>query len=231
MSNLLELVDLRKTYRIGPAEVPVLTGTSLTVARGEFVALVGASGSGKSTLLHIAGVLERADSGTVTFDGREVSKLSRGRRHALRNSKFGFVFQLYHLLPELNVLENVLLPAMIQANAWRTLVRAWPRQQKATAILEELGLSNRLRHRPSQLSGGERQRVAIARALVNDPAILLADEPTGNLDPRTGRTILDVFQRLHRYHQQTILMVTHDMQVASLADRVIKLEDGRVQGA
>lgn len=228
MEILLELIDIHKTFRLGPDAARVLAGASLTVREGEFVALVGASGSGKSTLLHIAGMLESSDSGAVVFRGQDVARLSRSRRHRLRNQAIGFVFQLYHLLPELTVLENVLLPAMVSAPWWKALVRARPRKTHALALLEQIGLKDRLKYRPAELSGGERQRVAIARALINDPALVLADEPTGNLDPRTGRTILDVLTGLHRQRRQSILLVTHDAQVAGRADRVVRLQDGIV---
>jgi len=206
----------------------VLRGASLKVYAGEFVALMGASGSGKSTLLHVAGALDRPDSGRVLFRGESLSDMSRWSRHRLRNRSFGFVFQFYHLLPELNVLENVLLPAMIGAPCWMALIRARPRKAQAMALLAAFGLQGRLKHRPAQLSGGERQRVAIARALINQPALLLADEPTGNLDSKTGRSILDVLIALHKEQGQSILLVTHDPHVAQHADRIVTLEDGRV---
>ncbi len=227
--TLLELTDIHKTFRTGPAEIQVLSGASLKVAKGEFVALTGSSGSGKSTLLHIAGMLETCDSGDVVFGGELVSELGRARRHVLRNRSFGFVFQLYHLLPELNVLENVLLPAMVGAPWYSAILRARPRKKEALDLLGELGLSQRLSHRPSELSGGERQRVAIARALINDPAVLLADEPTGNLDPRTGQAIMDLLGRLHKQRNQSILLVTHDAAVANRADRIVRLADGKVE--
>ena len=225
---LLELNNINKTFRLGPADVRVLTGAGLTVYEGEFVALVGASGSGKSTLLHIAGALESADEGSVMFQGQDLSRMSRRSRHRLRNRSFGFVFQLYHLLPELSVLENVLLPAMVCAPWYKACIRARPGKRRALELLEQLGLKDRLRHRPSQLSGGERQRVAIARALINEPALVLADEPTGNLDPKTGQTILDVLRGLHKGSGQSILLVTHDVNIAAQADRVVTLRDGKI---
>ncbi len=225
---MLELSNINKTFRLGPADVRVLCGASLTVFEGEFVALVGASGSGKSTLLHIAGALESADNGSVMFRGQDLSRLSRRCRHRLRNHAFGFVFQLYHLLPELSVLENVLLPAMVCAPWYKACIRARPGKRRALELLEQLGLKDRLRHRPSQLSGGERQRVAIARALINEPAVILADEPTGNLDPKTGQTILDVLRGLHKGSGQSILLVTHDIHIAAQADRVVTLCDGKI---
>jgi ABC-type lipoprotein export system ATPase subunit len=260
MSELIRLENIYKTYRMGSDNVTVLRGVDLVVNEGEFVAIMGASGSGKSTLLHIAGALDTPDAfveekggrretrGVVRFrlpqDGKErtptggangepmvaLSAMSRRARHRLRNRSFGFVFQFYHLLPELNVLENVLLPAMVNAPFYKAFVHARPRKGEALELLEAFGLSGRLRHRPAQLSGGERQRVAIARALINQPALLLADEPTGNLDAKTGRTILDTLLGLHRSRQQTMLLVTHDPNVAALADRTVHLEEGRIKG-
>jgi lipoprotein-releasing system ATP-binding protein len=227
---LIEMTNIHKAYQMGPSRLTVLRGASLSVSDGEFVAIMGASGSGKSTLLHIAGALDHPDEGRVLFRGESLLDMSRWSRHALRNRAFGFVFQFYHLLPELNVLENVMLPAMIRAPFWKALVRARPRKAQAIELLEAFGLTERLKHRPSQLSGGERQRVAIARALINRPALLLADEPTGNLDSKTGRTILDVLIGLHKKHGQSILLVTHDPHVAEHADRVVTLDDGKVKG-
>jgi ABC-type lipoprotein export system ATPase subunit len=240
MSELIRLQNIHKSYEMGPDLVPVLRGVDLTVNEGEFVAIMGASGSGKSTLLHIAGALDRPDEANgngksgrgaaseVYFKGAALSGFGRWGRHRLRNREFGFVFQFYHLLPELNVLENVLLPAMVDAPFYLALVRARPRKAEALELLEAFGLSKRLKHRPAQLSGGERQRVAIARALINRPALLLADEPTGNLDAKTGRTILDVLLDLHKSRGQTMLLVTHDPNVAKLADRTVQLAEGRI---
>ena len=229
MDPLVQILGVKKSYRIGPVDLPVLRGVDLTIAPGEFVAIMGASGSGKSTLLHIAGALDQPDSGRVLYQGESVSDMNRWTRHRLRNEAFGFVFQFYHLLPELNVLENVLLPAMIRAPWYKALIRARPGKEKALDLLTRFGLQDRLQHRPAELSGGERQRVAIARALINQPALLLADEPTGNLDSKTGRTILDVLVDLH--HQgQSILLVTHDPHVAAMADRIVELDDGRLRG-
>jgi lipoprotein-releasing system ATP-binding protein len=253
MSNglpLLRMVNIHKAYRMGSDTVPVLRGVNLEVYSGEFVAIMGASGSGKSTLLHIAGALDRPDliaapsrsepvgatqQGEVfyhlpdTNEAIAVSKMSLRARHDLRNTRFGFVFQFYHLLPELNVLENVLLPAMVEAPFFKAFVRARPRKDEALRLIDAFGLTPRLKHRPAQLSGGERQRVAIARALINQPSLLLADEPTGNLDAKTGRAILDVLVALHREQKQTMLLVTHDPNVAALADRTVHLVEGRIK--
>jgi lipoprotein-releasing system ATP-binding protein len=242
---LLRLVNIYKSYRMGNDDVRVLRGVDFQVYDGEFVAIMGASGSGKSTLLHIAGALDRPDvvpsadiNGNggggelpeVFFRNLPISRMGHQARHQLRNREFGFVFQFYHLLPELNVLENVLLPAMVGAPFYLALVRARPRKEEALRLIEAFGLKDRLRHRPGQLSGGERQRVAIARALINQPALLLADEPTGNLDAKTGRTILDVLVNLHKERKQTMLLVTHDPNVARLADRTVTLADGKIRG-
>jgi lipoprotein-releasing system ATP-binding protein len=226
-SVILNVSGLHKSYRLGASEVQVLRGASLSVQRGEFLAVTGASGSGKSTLLHLMGALDVPDRGHITFDGKELFAGSPAERDYLRNVHFGFVFQFYHLLPELSALENVLLPAMV-----RYSIPAWLRKRqecrdRARKLLEDMGLKGRLRHRPNELSGGELQRVAIARALINEPEVLLADEPTGNLDARTGKGILDLLQGLNR-EGQTVVMVTHDARVAAAADRVISLVDGKM---
>ena len=245
-SQLIRLENIHKTYRMGSDLVSVLRGVDLVVNDGEFVAIMGASGSGKSTLLHIAGALDRPDRiptaangngaapkgqtfGEVYFREKKISNMGRWSRHRMRNHEFGFVFQFYHLLPELNVLENVLLPAMVNAPFYLAFVHARPRKERALELLDAFGLTPRLRHRPAQLSGGERQRVAIARALINEPSLLLADEPTGNLDAKTGRAILDVLLNLHRSRRQTMLLVTHDPNVAALADRTVHLVEGRIK--
>jgi lipoprotein-releasing system ATP-binding protein len=233
MSNdadiLISTTGLERTFRLGKVDLPVLRGVDLTVRRGEFVALYGHSGSGKSTLLHILGLLDAPDGGSITLDGEDVATLSAARRNQIRCEDIGFVFQFYHLLPELTVLENAMLPAMIGAS--------WPKfrrnkkeiSARATELLDELGLGERLKHRPRELSGGERQRVAIARSLLHGPKLLLADEPTGNLDSHTGQSIMDTLLRYHRDHGQTILMVTHDDDLASQVERVIHLRDGQIQ--
>lgn len=229
--TLIRVENLYKTYRLGRVDVPVLRGACLTVERGEWLAVLGASGSGKSTLLHLMGALDRPDRGggkppgDVFFDGRALSSLSARELDRFRAERVGFVFQFYHLLPELNVLENVMLAAMILGAGDRHR-----RQAAAAALLDTLGLGHRLRHRPAELSGGERQRVAIARALINEPEVLLADEPTGNLDRATGATILEAIAQMRRRRGQTVVMVTHDPDVARHADRVVRLEDGRVVG-
>lgn len=228
-SLLLEARDVHRTYRLGKVSVPVLKGASIDVAAGEWVAVLGSSGSGKSTLLHLLGALDRPDAGrgSIRFRGGDLAGLSSQARDRYRRREVGFVFQFYHLLPELSVLENTMLPARVGRGplTW-PMVRS-ARKRFATELLESMGLGHRLRHRPRELSGGECQRVAIARALVNEPPLLLADEPTGNLDARTGGEILDLLAARHRTGL-TMVMVTHDASVAARADRIVQLVDGRV---
>ncbi|MEP0841837.1 MAG: ABC transporter ATP-binding protein [Phycisphaerae bacterium] len=224
---ILSASGLNKSYQLGSAVIRVLKGVSISLRHGEFVAVMGASGSGKSTLLHLLGALDVPDSGTVRFEGRDVFAGGNAQRDRLRNATFGFVFQFYHLLPELNVLENVLLPCMVGNGVLAWLSRRGELRRHARDLLERLGLAERLKHRPSELSGGERQRVAIARALANRPPVLLADEPTGNLDAATGKEILSVLKTLNQ-EGQTIVMVTHDPQVAAAAHRIVSLVDGRI---
>jgi ABC-type lipoprotein export system ATPase subunit len=228
---ILQAENITKTYQFGK-ELPldVLKGVSLSVRRGERVAIIGSSGSGKSTLLHVLGALDEPTSGRVICDSHDLTAMSSGQRDRWRCLFFGFVFQFYHLLPDLNVVENVLFPQMIRYSTWSWLTRARTARAQCVALLEQVGLGHRLKHRPHQLSGGERQRVAVARALANQPAVLLADEPTGNLDKKTGLEVLRVFQQLHE-RGQTIVVVTHDPDVAAAADRVLKLEDGTLRPA
>ncbi len=226
-TTILHARDLSKTYRTGHEELHVLRGVDFAVAEGEWVCILGSSGSGKSTLLHLLGGLDTPDAGTVVFRGQELFELTGPRRDAFRNDHVGFVFQFYHLLPELSALENTLISAMVARSLPRWAGEGGDVRRRAKELLVELGLGERMKHRPNQLSGGERQRVAIARALINQPDVLLADEPTGNLDKATGARILDLLERLHR-QGQTIVMVTHDTAVAQRADRVVKLEAGKV---
>jgi lipoprotein-releasing system ATP-binding protein len=224
---LLIAEGLCKSYAMGRTRLQVLREASLRVASGEFVAVTGASGCGKSTLLHILGALDRPDRGHVVFDGLEVFACPVEQRDRLRNETIGFVFQFYHLVPELNVLENTLLPGMVGAGVgrWFNSRSAWA--ERARQVLSAVGLGERLGHRPAELSGGERQRVAIARALIGQPRLLLADEPTGNLDTTTGAEILELLGRLN-VAGQTVVMVTHDAQVARRAHRIVRLADGRI---
>ena len=219
--------QVHKSYRMGRVSLHVLRGVSFDVPRGQFAAVVGASGSGKSTLLHLVGLLDRPDKGEIHLDGADASVLSARQRNRIRCRDVGFVFQFYHLLPELNVLENTLLPAKVEHSTLAWLKGRRRLTSQATEVLERLGLKDRLRHRSSELSGGERQRVAIARALMNHPKVLLADEPTGNLDTKTGKQILDVLKEFHD-SGQTILMVTHDASIAAQADRILHIRDGRL---
>ena len=228
---LLEARGVHKAYRRGSHRVEVLRGVDLAVVPGEFVAVVGQSGSGKSTLLHLLGTLDVPDQGQILFRGRRVDNVSARTRDRLRNASIGMVFQFYHLLPELTLLENVLCPWMIRYGPWAYWRRRRELESHARELLARLGLGHRLHHRPKELSGGEMQRGAIARALITQPELLLADEPTGNLDSRTGGEILRLLASLHREQGLTIVMVTHDPQVAAAADRVVQLQDGRVLAA
>lgn len=226
---ILQAVGIHKSYRMGTAKVKVLKGVDLAVRQGDFSAVIGASGSGKSTLLHILGGLDRPDKGSVSFEGRDLSRIRARALNRYRNETVGFVFQFYHLLDELTVLENVLLPAMVSRSISGWFVARRAARRRAQELLEQMSLSDRARHKPYQLSGGERQRVAIGRALMNEPRLLLADEPTGNLDSATGNGILKTFEQLNRAGQ-TIVMVTHDERIAARAGRTITLVDGRIEG-
>ena len=225
----LKAVGLFKSYRKGPVEVPVLTGLDIEIHRGEFIAIVGQSGSGKSTLLHLLGTLDAPDQGEIHFDGRRIDNLPIPQRDALRNKRFGMIFQFYHLLPELSTLENVLSPLMIAHGVWDYLANRKKHRATAMGLLETVGLSHRLNHKPRELSGGEMQRSAIARALVAQPDLLLADEPTGNLDQATGQDILKILRTLNQEHHLTIVMVTHDQTLAAQADRIVRLARGRIE--
>ena len=219
----LELRNVRRVFRQGGAELAVLNGVDLALDPGEIVALVGPSGAGKSTLLHVAGLLERPDGGMVLVAGEECGGLSDERRTLLRRRALGFVYQFHHLLPEFSALENVMLPQMI-ASVARAAAR-----DKATALLERVGLGARLSHRPARLSGGEQQRVAIARALANGPQILLADEPTGNLDHATAESVTEVLLEIVRGSGLAALIATHNLELARRLDRVVALEDGKLR--
>ena len=223
--ELIRLVDVRKTYFLGEMDVPVLKGISLTIDRGELVALMGVSGSGKSTLMNILGCLDRPTGGEYWLDGQEVARLSNDERALVRNRKIGFVFQSFNLLARTSALDNVIMPlAYTNASLSDREARA-----RGKAVLERVGLSERLDHHPSQLSGGQQQRVAIARSLINNPPLLFADEPTGNLDSRTSEEILQMFQRLNAEEGITIILVTHDANVARHARRTIHIKDGLIQ--
>ncbi len=231
IAPLLSCSQLHKYYRMGGDNLHILRGVDIQVGKGEWVAVIGASGSGKSTLLHILGGLDRPDEGSVSFAGADVFGQKSGAIDRYRNRSVGFVFQFYHLLPEFGALDNVLMNAMVSRSVTGWLSERRALRDRAVNLLKQMGLGERLKHRPSKLSGGERQRVAIARALINQPAVLLADEPTGNLDAETGAPILEILKSLQA-QGQTIVMVTHDPQVAALADRQVRLVSGRlVMGA
>jgi putative ABC transport system ATP-binding protein len=220
---VIQLDKVVKIYQTGKNEVKALQGVSLTIEKGEFVAIMGASGSGKSTLMNVLGCLDHPTSGKYLLDGMDVGKLDRVSLARLRNKKLGFVFQGFNLLKRHTALENVELPLLYAGKSARQ------RREQALKMLEKVDLADRVQHRPNELSGGQQQRVAIARGLVNDPHILLADEPTGNLDSRTGVEILQLFQTLHEKHGQTIVLVTHDRTVANCARRIITVKDGLIR--
>ncbi len=222
--EFIELHDICKTYHLGELDLPVLKGVSQQVAQSEFVALMGASGSGKSTLMNIMGCLDHPTSGEYWLDGREISRLTAKERARLRNRMIGFVFQSFNLLPRMTAFENVVMPLMY----CRDNLTERDMGLRAAELIEKVGLSGRLHHRPSQLSGGEQQRVAIARSLISHPQVLFADEPTGNLDSRTSEEILDLFQQLNNTDRITLIMVTHDPGVAQHAQRIIRIKDGLI---
>jgi putative ABC transport system ATP-binding protein len=223
VASVIELDNVYKVYDTGEVKVPALRGVSLTVLSGEFVAIMGASGSGKSTLMNIVGCLDRPTKGSYRLDGQDVSRLSRKELAIIRNRKLGFVFQGFNLLTRHSAIENVALPLLYAG------VSIKERRRRALEMLKLVGLSERATHLPNQLSGGQQQRVAIARALINQPQILLADEPTGNLDSRNGEEILKEFQRINRERGQTIVMVTHDPAIAAHAPRQVTVHDGVIE--
>ncbi|MBP89215.1 MAG: ATP-binding protein [Planctomycetaceae bacterium] len=229
--SLLSASALKKSYRKGKHVVPVLLGVDFEINESEFVAIVGQSGSGKSTLLHLLGTLDAPDEGEIHFDGNRIDNVPAAARDSLRNRSFGMIFQFYHLLPELSTLENILMPTMIAEGAFRYFTNRRRHRKRAEHLLELVGLSHRLRHKPSELSGGEMQRAAIARALVARPRVLLADEPTGNLDSKTGEEIMGILRTLNADQNLTIVMVTHDSKVAAQSDRIVRLVEGRVEAA
>lgn len=224
MTVILDVCNVKKSYRMGKVVVQALGGVRFNVEEGEFLAVLGPSGSGKSTLLHIIGCLDRPDDGEIIIEGRNVLRLSDDELADLRLKKIGFVFQFFNLLPRLTALENVKLPLTLAE------VSDKEAHKKAKELLEWVGLGGRLNHRPSELSGGEQQRVAIARALINNPKLVLADEPTGNLDTKSGWEIVNLMRRLNEEVKQTFIVVTHDPQIAEVADRIIYLKDGLIEG-
>lgn len=225
---LLSATNLHKTYKRNADQVPVLRGLDLEVHAGEFLSIVGASGCGKSTLLHVLGTLDRPDQGRIYLEGQRIDHLPTRARDRLRNETFGFIFQFYHLLPELNTLDNVLMPHMIGHSLFGWLRDRRALRRRATELLERVGLGHRLTHRPKELSGGEMQRAAIARALVRRPRVLLADEPTGNLDAATGGEVVRLLRDLNQQDGLTIVMVTHNLEIVADTHRVVRLVEGRV---
>ena len=218
---IIRLRDVIRIYKVGVERIHALDGISLELCENEYVAVMGASGSGKSTLMNVLGCLDRATSGYYGLDGQDTTSLSDAALARVRNERIGFVFQSFELLGQLSALKNVEMPLIYSKNGW------WSRRKRAKNVLERVGLGDRIKHKPNQLSGGEKQRVAIARALVCEPSILLADEPTGNLDSKTSEGIMQLFDQLHR-EGQTIIVVTHEEHVASHAERIIQMKDGRV---
>jgi lipoprotein-releasing system ATP-binding protein len=225
---VMTVAGLRKSYRKGKLEVPVLKGVDLEIPTGDFTTIIGQSGSGKSTLLHLLGTLDAPDEGQILYNDCRIDNLPSREKERLRNAEFGMIFQFYHLLPELTTLENVLVPKMVQDGFWQYLRNKRAYKKRATELLEMVGLSHRLRHKPSELSGGEMQRTAIARSLISDPTVLLADEPTGNLDAENGREVLDCLAALRKNENLTVVMVTHDESLADKSDHTIRLVNGVV---
>jgi lipoprotein-releasing system ATP-binding protein len=219
---VITVKDLYKSFQMGGQSVAVLKGISLSIERGELIAVVGASGAGKSTLLHILGLLERPTKGLVRFEGRDLFQLSEPAQAEFRNRRIGFVFQFHHLLPEFTALENTCMPALIQRR------RPGEVQEEAIAILKEVGLGERLHHKPGELSGGEQQRVAVARALVQRPDLVLADEPTGNLDTHTGEALFALMRQLNKARGTTFVIVTHNDKLSAQADRILHMQDGQL---
>jgi lipoprotein-releasing system ATP-binding protein len=229
MTAYLSAVGLSRTYWKGKNAVPVLQGVDLEVERGEILAVMGASGSGKSTLLHILGLLDAPDAGEVVLDGHRIDDGSDAERDRLRNSTFGFIFQFYHMLPELTALENVLMPQLIGHGLLSYLSNRRGLREEGEQLMARVGLGHRQSHLPGELSGGEMQRAAIARALAGQPKVLLADEPTGNLDAANGQGVLELLRDLNAERGLTMILVTHDSQIAQQADRVVRLADGRIE--
>ena len=223
---MLLVKGITKSYSKKRLSIPVLKGVNFSVRKGEFVSIVGQSGSGKSTFLHLLGTLDTPDAGEIYFGGERIDSISAARRDWLRNRSIGFIFQFYHLLPELTALENVLSPLMIRTGLIEYCLKKRKFHARAKMLLEQVGLSHRLKHKPNELSGGEMQRTAIARALIAEPQILLADEPTGNLDAASAQGVIELLRQLCEIHKLTVIMVTHDHAIAAVADRIVHMVDG-----
>jgi lipoprotein-releasing system ATP-binding protein len=219
---MIKVTDLHKSFSMGSHELPVIKGINLEIQRGELIAIVGASGAGKSTLLHILGTLDKPTSGTVTFDGQDLFQLSEAEQAEFRNRRVGFVFQFHHLLPEFTALENACMPALVQRRDQKTV------EAEAVALLTEVGLAERVHHKPGELSGGEQQRVAMARALMQKPDVVLADEPTGNLDTHTGDSLFNLMRELNQSRRTTFIIVTHNDKLSAQCDRIIHMQDGMI---
>lgn len=223
MPSIIKVENAWKTYKLDLVEVHAVQGISIDIQKGEFVSIIGKSGSGKSTMLNLIGCLDIPTKGAIYLDGQNIAHLQEDELARIRGKKIGFIFQTFNLIPSLNIVENVSMPMIFQNHLTEE-----QRERNAKKLLELVGLGHRLQHKPSELSGGERQRVAIARSLANDPEVILADEPTGNLDSKTGEQILKLLSDLHRHQGKTLIIVTHDLSVAKQAGRVIKLQDGKV---
>jgi lipoprotein-releasing system ATP-binding protein len=219
---MIKVIDLHKSFPMGAYELPVLKGINLEIRRGELIAIVGASGAGKSTLLHIIGTLDRPTSGTVTFDGQDLFQMTETQQAEFRNRRIGFVFQFHHLLPEFTALENASMPALVQRRDPAVV------ESEAKALLLEVGLGERLHHKPGELSGGEQQRVAMARALLQKPDVVLADEPTGNLDSHTGDGLFELMRQLNKSRGTTFIIVTHNDKLSAQSDRIVHMQDGMI---
>lgn len=219
---MIRITDLHKSFIMGSQELTVLKGIDLDIPRGQMVAIVGASGAGKSTMLHIMGMLDRPTKGTVYFDNQDLFQMSEAQQAEFRNRRIGFVFQFHHLLPEFTALENACMPALIQRRPIEEV------EQEATTLLQEVGLGQRLHHKPGELSGGEQQRVAVARALLQKPDLVLADEPTGNLDTHTGESLFGLLRDLNRTRKTTFVIVTHNDKLSAQSDRIIHMQDGMI---
>lgn len=220
---VIELKDVWKVYKLGKVEVPALRGVSLKIKQGEFVAITGASGSGKSTMMNLVGCLDKPTKGSLFLDGRNIASMGESRLAVIRGKKIGFIFQQFNLIPTLSALDNVMLPMEFQD------MPSFESHERAKRLLESVGLKGRLHHRPNELSGGEAQRVAIARSLSTNPEVILADEPTGNLDSITGQTIIEYLSELHEKEGKTVVMVTHDIHLVKYAKRIIQLKDGKIE--